>query len=300
MNILIAGASGLIGSHLTELLSEKNFSVGHLVRRKIADARVKHFHWNPAEGKIEAEALSWADALVYLSGAGVSDKRWTEKRKAEIINSRVMGLRLIAGELKKNPSRLKTLVSASAIGWYGLYTSEIIHQETDPPASDFFGNCCREWESAADLFEAQGIRTVKIRTAMVLARNGALPKLCMPVKWFIGSPLGTGRQWMPWIHIEDICAAYLKAIGDNQMRGSYNAAAADQPTNRTFIKTIGTALAKPVFLPPVPKFVMRLLLGEMADLVTEGSRVSNEKLVNAGFAFKFSRLKDALDDLLTG
>lgn len=299
MNILITGASGLVGFHLTELLLSKGHAVAHLGRKKSKGATVRQFTWDPSNGTIETGAVAWADTIIHLAGASVSKGRWTEERKAEIIDSRVKGAQLIAKAILQEQSKAKVFISASAVGWYGMITSEKIFTETDLPSTDFFGEVCLKWENAADLVEEAGLRTVKIRIGIVLAKEGgALPKLAAPVKWFVGSPLGSGKQWMPWIHIDDLCALFLKALEDESMSGPYNAVGTHPVTNKEFVKTIGNVLHRPVFFPPVPKFALKIFLGEMANIVTEGSRVSNDKIVKTGFVFKYNSLEVALSNLL--
>jgi uncharacterized protein (TIGR01777 family) len=299
MNILITGASGLIGFHLTGLLEKKGHAVAHLGRKRSAGSAVLQFTWDPIKGEIEEGAVSWADAIIHLAGASVSEGRWTEKRKKEIIESRVKSAQLLAKTFVKENGKAKTFVSASALGWYGIITSGKIFTEQDPPAADFFGSVCHQWENAADLLEEAGLRTVKLRIGVVLAKEGgALPQLAAPVKWFVGSPLGSGKQWMPWIHIDDLCELFLKAVEDEQMTGAYNAVASQHVTNKEFVKSVGKILHHPVFFPPVPKFALKLFLGEMAGIVTEGSRASNEKALAAGFVFKYKELSAALEDLL--
>lgn len=299
MKILITGASGLIGFHLTKLLLEKGHDVAHLGRKKSAGSNVKQFTWDPLKETIEKGALAWADAIVHLAGANVSEGRWTDKRKKEIIDSRVKGAQLLAKAVPEEHSNAKVFISAAAVGWYGMITSDKIFTEKDPPANDFFGTVCLKWENAADLLEEAGLRMVKLRIGVVLAKeSGALPQLAAPVKWFAGSPLGSGKQWMPWIHIDDLCALFLKAIEDESMSGAYNAAAAQHVTNKEFVRSVGKVLHRPVFFPPVPKFALKLFLGEMSGIVTEGSRVSNEKVLKTGFVFKYGELLPALRDLL--
>ncbi len=299
MNILITGASGLVGTHLADYLLRRGHFVGYLVRKKTRETRVTHFLWDPAKDIIDLEAVQWADAIVHLAGASVSEGRWTKARKKEIVDSRVRAAELLAKTLRKEKKKPAVFVSASGVGIYGAVTNDHIYTETDPPGKDFLAGVCVRWEASADLVEEMDIRTVKLRIGVALAKEGgALPKLAAPVKWLAGSPLGNGRQWMPWIHIEDLCAMFLKAIDDEAMRGVYNAVAPQHATNKEVVKAIGKAMGKPVFLPPVPKFVLKMMLGEMAVIVTEGSRVSNEKIVKAGFEFKFPGLEKAVDDLL--
>ncbi|CAN5149006.1 TIGR01777 family oxidoreductase [soil metagenome] len=299
MNILITGGSGLIGFHLTVLLQTKGHKVGHLGRSKPAGNDVRQFIWNPEKDFIEEGAVSWADAIVHLAGANVAEGRWTAKRKAEIISSRENSARLIATAIVKEKAKTKVFVSAAAVGWYGMITSDKIFSENDPSANDFFGTVCLKWENAADLLSEAGLRVVKLRIGIVLAKEGgALPQLAAPVKWFVGSPLGSGKQWMPWIHIDDLCLLFLKAIEDDSMHDVYNAATDQQVTNKEFVRTIGKVLHRAVFFPNVPKFILKLMLGEMSGIVTEGSRVSNAKLLKTGFVFKYNKLEEAIRQLL--
>lgn len=300
MKILITGASGLIGHHLTEHLLHNGHKVAHLGRRKTRDARVKHFLWNIDKESIDVEAVQWAEAIIHLAGASVSDEKWTEKRKTKIIDSRVKSAELLSKTIQSEKNDVKVIVSASGVGWYGANTSDKIFKEEDSPASDFLGECCKQWETSADLAEKENnIRVVKLRIGVVLAKEGgALPKLAASVKYFVGSPLGSGKQWMPWIHIDDLCELFLKAITDKQMSGSYNSVSGEFITNKEFVKSIGQTIGRPVFLPAVPKFILKWVLGEMSVIVTEGSRVSNEKILKTGFVFKYNELAFALKNLL--
>jgi uncharacterized protein len=299
MNILITGASGLIGSHLTDLLLKHNYAVGHLVRNVAVDKRVKHFQWNPAAGKIDPEAIRWADAIINLAGAGIADKRWTEERKRLIIDSRVQSVRLLAKEAKTQQKELTSFITASGVGYYGMDLSEKIFREEDPPGTDLAAECCRLWEQAADLFEELGSRVVKLRIGVVLANDGgALPRLAAPIKLYAGAAIAPGNQWMRWVHIDDVCRAFLKAIEDDSMNGAYNVVATNDATNKDFTKAVAKKLGKPVLLPPIPEFVMRLMFGKMSRLLTTGTRASNQKIRQTGFDFEYEKLSAALDALM--
>ncbi|HTL83040.1 MAG TPA: TIGR01777 family oxidoreductase [Bacteroidia bacterium] len=301
MKVLIAGASGLVGKHLTELLLSKGYTVAHLGRKKTRDERVKQFTWDPLKGNIESGAMEWAEVIVNLSGANVSEKRWSAERKKLIVESRTQSLRMLAKGAANEKIKPRVLITASGVGYYGSFTSEKIFTEKDPPGNDFFGECCKEWEASADLLEEVGMRCVKLRIGAVLARDGgALKKILPTVKFFIGSPLGSGKQWFPWIHIDDLCNAVLFSIENEKMNGAYNAVASQHVTNKEFMKALGRAAKRPVFFPAVPKFLLKLLLGEMAVIVLEGSRVSNEKLLKAGFEFKYDKIGKALTNLING
>jgi uncharacterized protein (TIGR01777 family) len=201
--------------------------------------------------------------------------------------------------LKRRKQSLAAYISGSAIGWYGAYTDSLIHNETEPAASDFMGETCRKWEHAADLFQPVAQRIVKIRTGIVLSQNGgALPKMAQPVRWYVGSPLGTGKQQMPWIHLDDICTVFSNAISDNRYYGAINASATENCTNREFAKVLAKVLHRPMIPIHVPSFVIKALFGEMAAVVLEGSKVSNHRIKQMGFTFRFSHLEEALKDIL--
>ncbi|MFO7370319.1 MAG: TIGR01777 family oxidoreductase [Bacteroidales bacterium] len=298
-NILITGGTGLIGKHLTKMLIDNGYSVALLGRKINKTGDLQTWFWDIENNTVDAGALDSADYIIHLAGAGIGDKRWSKRRKKEIRDSRIRSAQLIFDQVMQGKRRVKAFLSASAIGYYGGTTSEKIFSETDPPAADFLGETCRLWEEAADRFRNAGIRTVKIRTGVVLTpKGGALSKLALPVKMGIGSHLGNGSQYMPWIHIEDLCGIYLKALKDQSVQGSYNAVAPEHITNRQLMKAIAGVLHKPMWFPPVPAFALRLLFGEMASLFLSGSRVSCNQITRTGYAFKYSRLKDALGNLL--
>lgn len=297
--ILITGASGSIGRPLTKLLQEQGYTVSHLGRTK-KNGAVKSYTWDVEKGIIDPEAIATTDHIIHLAGAPIADKRLTAARKKIVIDSRVESGRLLLAEIKKQNRRLKSFVSASAVGYYGMVTGEHIFTETDKPSTDFLGECCRAWEEAVLPVQEQGIRLAIVRVGIVLSdEGGALPQLAGPVRWLAGSPLGNGRQWLPWIHIDDICGIFLKAVQDEQMRGIYNGVAPNPVTNRELVKLIGKELHRPVFLPPVPGFVLRMLLGgEMAKMVTTGSRASCEKIKAAGYSFRYDSAAAAVHSLL--
>jgi uncharacterized protein len=295
--VLITGASGLIGTRLTELLLQRGDSVIHLSRSK-PDSTVPGFVWDIRNQKIDQDALHGVDTIVHLAGAGVADKRWTTARKREILESRTLSTKLLADELKRSKHSVRSFVCVSAIGYYGFNEDEILTEER-PPGNDFLANVTRQWEQQADAVKASGVRVVKLRTGVVLSeKGGALKEMSMPVKFFAGAPLGSGQQFVSWIHIDDLCGIFMKAIDDFSMQGVYNAVAPQPVTNREMTKAIGKVLHKPVFLPPVPGFVLKLILGEMAEIVINGSKVSAEKIQRAGYTFRFIRVEDALKDLL--
>ena len=297
--VLITGGTGFIGGHLTKLLQSKGFNVTHLSRTVSGREKIKTYLWTPDQNFIEEGALEQADYIIHLAGAGIADKRWTKERKKLIIESRVKTAEILLNKISKINGNIKAFVSASAVGYYGTATSEKIFTEEDPPGEDFTAQVCIKWEQAADQFSMLGIRTVKLRTAIVLGPDGgALSKLVMPVKYFLGAPLGSGKQYFPWIHINDLCNIYLKAILDETMQGAYNAVAPQHITNGDLIKAIAKILGKPLILPNLPSFVLKLALGEMGDAVLNGSRISSEKIVKTGFTFQYPSITSALQDCL--
>lgn len=296
--VLICGGSGLIGSSLIEKLKDEGFNVAIFSRKVLNRPDIKVFQWDTENGKIDIEALRGADYIINLSGAGIGESRWTKKRKQQIIDSRVKTTNLIFRNIKGNANKLKAFISASAIGYYGTVTSDKIFTEADPPSVDFLGETCRQWEKSADSFEELGIKTVKIRTGIVLTRKGgALSKMIIPVKAGIGSATGKGNQYVPWIHMEDLCSIYVKAIEDKMLRGTYNAVAPDHRTNREFNRALAKILDKPFWFPAIPEFLMKMIFGRMSSILLYGSRVSSEKIRETGFNFRFPVLENALADL---
>ncbi|MDQ3192788.1 MAG: TIGR01777 family oxidoreductase [Bacteroidota bacterium] len=297
--VLITGGTGFIGSHLTNLLQSKGFLVTHLSRSISEKEKVKTFKWDIKSGNIDPQALAGADYIIHLAGAGIADKRWTKERKKTIIESRVKSAEVIYNQAAKTSHKIKAFISASGVNYYGTITSEKIFKEQDPPGDDFMAYTCKLWEKAADEFSNLKIRTVKLRTAPVFGPDGgALKTIAIPVKYYLGAPLGSGNQYFPWIHIDDLCKMYLQAIQNKNMEGAYNAAAPDHITNKDLTKTIAKVLKKPLVLPNVPAFAIKLALGELAQAVLNGSRISSEKIIETGFEFNFPDLRGALEDCL--
>lgn len=300
-NVLISGGSGFIGRNLTTLLLAKGYSVSILSRsEKQNKGDVFYYKWDVAKQTIDDEAILKADYIIHLAGENIAEKRWTAKRKAAIIDSREKSTQLLYSVLKKHYKKLDAFISASAVGIYGAVNGEEICTEDMKPANDFLGYTCQKWEDSIDFIENLNIRTVKIRTGLVLGKNdGFLKKLIPLFKYRLGSALGSGKQYMPWIHVDDLCAIYLQAISDELMEGPYNAAICDNTTNTVFSKTLARILGYSIWLPNVPAFVLKLVMGEMAKIVLTGRRVSSDKMEQTGFKFKFNTLEEALRDCLT-
>ncbi len=295
-NVLITGGSGFVGKNLTRLLIDSGYSVSILSRSKREDtADIFYYTWDIQNQVIEDDAVLNADYIIHLAGANIAEKRWTNKRKEILINSREQSAILLLSVIKKHDKKLEVFISASAIGIYGAVNGETICEETTPAANDFLGLTCQKWEAVADMFGQQGIRTVKVRTGLVLGKNdGFLNKLTPIFKLRLGAPLGSGRQYMPWIYVDDLCAVYLEAIKNPKMYGSYNAAINDSTTNASFSKTLAKIYGYSIWLPNVPAFLIKLFLGEMAKLVLTGRRASSAKIEELGFEFQHKNLEDTL------
>lgn len=300
-NVLLTGGTGFIGKHLTSVLIANDFSVSILSRspRNNTDF-ITYYQWDINRNYIDENAVLNADFIIHLAGEGIVEKRWTEKRKKDILESRVKPVELIYSVLQKHNKSLEAFVSASAVGIYGAETSDEICTEDSPLANDFLGTTCQKWEDAVPKIESLGIRSVKIRTGIVLGRNeGFLKKLLPGFKMGFGTILGTGKQYLPWIHIEDLCGIYLKAIQDKELNGPYNATVLDNTTNEILSKTLANILGYAIWLPKVPAFVLKIVLGEMSIAVLTGKRVSAEKIKQKGFHFQFEDLKTALSNCVS-
>ncbi len=296
--ILITGGSGLIGTALTSALVKSGHTVRHLSRTPGERRGVRAYAWDIPNGYVDPAALKNVDHVVHLAGAGIADKRWTTERVKELIDSRAGSITLLMNAMTQAGQTPKSLVSAAGMNYYGATTTDRIHVESDAPGQDTIGRISREWEAAVDAWQGT-CRVVKLRTPIVLSpTGGALAKLALPVRFGLGAALGTGRQWMTWVHIDDLVAAYLHAISTANMSGAYNICAPDQMSNADFMRTVARVLGKPFFLPAVPSFALKLALGDLASLLLEGSRASSDRLVSTGFRYAHPVLEDALKDLL--
>lgn len=299
-NVLIAGGTGLVGTRLTELLLERGYEVSYLSRQKSIMPNINVHRWDPDKGYIEEGALETANHIVLLAGTGIADERWSDKRKQEIISSRTTGIDLIASELQNRSYQIKSCIAASGIGFYGANTGQEHLSEDDASGTDFIAHVTRHWENSSAKIANTGLRTTTLRIGVVLSnKGGALPKMLAPVKGFIGSPLGSGRQWLSWIHIDDLCHLIIDAIENPQWNGIFNAVANQPVTNADFMRHIAATIGRPMFLPNVPSFVLRLILGEMADIVLGGNYVLNKKIYKkTNFNFQYNTIESALSDLL--
>ena len=297
MKILLTGGTGLIGKELTKYLSAKGMEVAVLSRNK--NLKGKSFHWDPSQNFIDAEALQWADCVIHLAGAGIVDKKWSAERRKVLIDSRVESAQLIYNTLQENSISIKSFISTSGIGYYGAETTEHIYTEQDGSSAHFISDICVKWEEAASNFKKIGIPATIIRTGVVLSKNGgALEKMALPIKMGIGSPLGTGEQYVPWIHIEDLCGIFHTALTNKELENEiYNAVAPESTNNKVLTHSIADALGKKIWAPAVHYFILKIILCKRADLVLKGSRVSSNKIEKTGFNYSYPSLKQALQEI---
>jgi len=296
-SILITGGSGLLGKRLTKALLSKGYTVSHLSRKAGNNVNVKTYVWDIDKGIIDEHCIDGIDTIVHLAGTGIADKRWTDARKKELIDSRTKSIELIYDLLKKKQHEVTAIVSASGIGYYSNRGDELM-TENDAPANDFIAHCCVEWEAAVDEGEKLGLRVLKFRTGVVLDKDGgALPTLAKPIQFYIGSALGSGKQWVPWIHWLDVVNMYLYGIENTHLKGVFNMVAPNPATNKQLTLAVAKQLSKPLWAPNVPAFVLKLLLGEMRSIVLGSTRVSAQKIQDAGFTFSYTELPAALKEI---
>ncbi len=295
--ILITGGSGLVGTHLSKLLTEKGFTITHLSRNP-TQKDYRTFYWDIKKSEIDDEAITSADAIIHLAGAGVSDKRWSDSYKKEIYDSRIDSTRLLKEKVEKLNPELRHFISASAIGYYGWDSGEKLVDEGSEKGPGFLADVVEDWEKEADTLNDVGIKVSKVRIGIVLShKGGALVEMMKPIKFGVGAPLGSGDQYMSWIHLDDLCGIFAHLL-ENGIEGTFNGVAPFPETNASFTRAVAKGLGKPLWLPNVPKFALRLIVGEMADILVGGNRVSSKKVEDAGYKFQFEALDRALYQLL--
>jgi len=294
MRILIVGGTGFIGGALQGALAESGHDVVISSRRK--DGSEGKLTWRPPE-LLPPEVISQFEAVVNLAGEPIAPKRWTRKRKQKILSSRVDTTRSLVESIRRADSKPHTLINASAVGIYGPCGDECITEES-PLGCDFLATVCRKWEEEALRAEELGVRVVRLRIGCVLeADGGALPRLMLPFRFFLGGPLGSGRQWVSWIHRDDVVGLIEFALQNEAVSGPLNATAPNPVTNKEFSKALGKAMHRPCFF-AVPGFLLKLALGELAGMLLTGQRVLPEKALKAGYRFKYATLEDALKAIL--
>lgn len=294
---LIAGGSGMIGQRLASQFESKGFGVRFLSRNPHPDDN-RYYQWDPSNGYVDTAAFDGVEILVILSGENLADKLWTPWRRRNIVNSRVFPIKLLRETLSKIPNRVKVVVSAAAIGIYGNTSDRILHEDA-PHGKGFVAGTCERWEGAAHRFGEMGIRTIILRIGLVLSRSGGIfPRLLQPLRFGIAPVFSNGKQYMSWIHVDDLCRMIVKSAREEHFSGIYNAVAPGPLCNRNFIKLLAQVYGHGYFLIHIPAVLLRLALGEMSTLLTHGQRVSPEKMEQAGFKFNFPQAHLALKNLL--
>lgn len=300
--ICISGGTGLIGTALSRYLSAKGHAIIILSRKPKPSSQqgISYAAWNVEAGTIDKEAIASCDYIIHLAGAGVAEKRWTKKRKAEILNSRVESGRLLVKTLQETTNHVKAIISSSAIGWYGPDTGTVF-DETAPAYHDFLGSTCKQWEDAIEPVTKLNKRLVKLRTGIVLSNEGAaLKEFKNPLQFGLATILGTGKQMVSWIHINDLCRMYEYAMENEHLNGVYNAVAPNPVSNKDLMITLAKKTRGKAFITiPVPAFVLKIVLGEMSIEVLKSATVSSAKIQSAGFQFLFPTIEAAMNELIS-
>lgn len=302
MKIVVAGGSGFIGRTLVQRLASANHNVVVLTRKGGASKAGSHNSITVAEwdGRSVGEwskHLDGSDAVINLAGELIAGKRWTNNQKALIMSSRVDATKALVGSIAKAQRKPRVFISASAVGYYGAVEAADVF-ESAAQGSDFLADVCGRWEAEALVVAKSGVRVVIPRLGVVLENDGgALKKMLLPFKLFAGGPLGSGSQWFPWIHRDDVVGVIMFALEKTTLSGPVNAAAPEPATMKQFCKTLGEVMRRPAWA-PVPAFVLKVVLGEMSGMLLTGQRVVPKKAIDAGYQFQFPSLKRALEDIL--
>lgn len=294
--VLLAGGTGFIGIYLSDYLVKQGYEISILTRRKIAtNPNIKYYQWDVEKGIIDKNSFDSIDTVINLTGANIGAKRWSKKRKQEIISSRVDSTNLLFQCIFQNNFPIKRFITASAVGYYGAVTADGVFTEESPNGSDFLAAVCQQWEAAAQQFAELDCRVIILRQGVVLGKDGGIyGKLAPLAKWGINTAVGSGKQYIPWIDIRDLCRLYLFLLENAELKGAFNAVAPESVTMNDFARELSHSLKKRRFFPNAPAFFIKLLLGEQSSMVLEGSRISSEKIKSDGFHFLYSNLKNSL------
>ena len=298
-HVLITGGTGLIGSALTKMLLSKGYNVAHLSRSRSGDEKVKTFTWQVSKNVVEPGAIENADYIIHLAGTNLTSKRWTAAQKEKMEKSRIETSYLLYQKLHLLKHKVKAVVSSSGINYYGADSQELMVTEESPAGTDFLAQLCVKWENTVSKIAKLKIRLVQFRTGPVLSREGGMLKKLVPLaKSGLASPIGTGKQYISWIHIEDLCRLYISALEDDTWNGIYNAVAPEPVTNKEFMKILAKVAKRPFFLPAVPGFCVKLLYGEMGEVILGGVKASSKKIELQPFQYHYPTLQSALKTLL--
>ncbi|MGE0567894.1 MAG: TIGR01777 family oxidoreductase [Bacteroidia bacterium] len=291
--ILIAGGTGFIGKHLCNRLLKEGHDINCLTRTNREDGNIKFYKWDISKGEIDIKAFEGIDVIIQLTGEGIADKRWTDKRKKELLDSRVDSTRLLIKGLKESGAVIKKFIGASAIGYYGAVTCEKEFKEEDGPGNDFVAELCVKWENEYKWFKENDVATYVFRIGIVLSQDGgAFKKMSTLFKYGLGAPIGSGKQIMPWIHIDDLVEAFLNSINGKLNASIYNLVAPERITNKEFSKILAGYWKRWLIPIHVPAFLFRMLYGEMAVILLEGTAISSDKIMKSKTLFNFQNLKD--------
>jgi uncharacterized protein len=296
-NILITGGSGLLGKKITLLLERKGYEVAWLSRNP-EKYKQKSFAWDVEKQSLDPEALQWSDGIIHLAGEGVADKRWSLSRKTAIFESRTQSTALLYQSIQQSDKKPEVFVSASAVGFYGFQTGDNWMVESSPAGNDFLAQVVMAWEKEVNNMADLGIRTVILRIGIVLDnKGGALVEMLKPP---VAAPLGNGQQWMSWIAIDDLARMFHFSLENQQLSGIYNAVGPKPATNAELTEKAAKKVGKPFVSIGVPGFLLKLVLGEMAQMVLGGNKVSAKKIKEAGFEFRYPNLEEALEKIYNG
>ena len=300
MRVLITGATGLVGQAIVKVLHQKGIPVNYLTtsKEKITSTEdFRGFYWNPSKDEIDLDCFDNVQAVINLAGTNIA-KRWTPDHRRKVLSSRINSLQTLKKGLEQsNNKEVECLISASAIGIYPNSISEYYDENETKVDDGFLGEVVQKWEAEADTFEKLNIDVAKIRIGLVLSKDGgALPKMAMPIKNFVGAPLGSGEQWQSWINIDDLAQMFVFAV-ENNLKGVYNGVASNPVTNTKMTKELAKILERPLWLPNVPAFLLKTFLGKMSTLVLASQRVSSKKIEEEGFSFQYVNICQALKSL---
>lgn len=295
--ILITGGRGNVAQNLFHVL-RYDFQVRFLTRDKTHE---NEYIWDVDQGLIDVNALRGVKHIIHLAGASIADKRWTDQRKKQIFSSRVDSAKLLLHTLKTHQIKIDTFISASAIGYYGENQTGVIFTESMPRGADFLSDVCVLWEKEANKYSDHNIskRVIILRLGIVLSKKrGVLEKMSIPIRYYMGAILGKGNQYMPWIHMTDLCFMIRHLLENKKLEGVYNAVAPQYITNKEFTLALAREMCRPLCMPNIPDFIIRLLLGNRSKLLLEGSKVSAEKIMRTGFKFTYLTIEKALKNCI--
>lgn len=299
--VLITGGTGFIGNHLIPLLLKRGYEVAVLSRssKKSGTDGLHYYQWDIKRKKIDSKALENVSFIINLAGANIGSERWSQERKKTLIRSRVQSTNFLFESFAAHPSKLECVLSASAVGYYGTFNSDKTLTEEDPNGNDFLAEVCRQWEETARQFEKLGSRVVILRQGPVLGKEGEIyQRMSAFAKFGINTAVGSGKQYLPWIFIDDLISLYLFVLNHPKMTGAFNAVSGTDTNANEFAKALSDSLNRPILTPNAPAFAIKFLYGELGETLLKGSNVSNHKLEKEGFNFQHKDLQEVLNKIV--